>query len=633
MSLNKRQKTEESEWLAEGKKWVAWDPNDETRAEISQLVEEKDWQALKGKLSEPMEFGTSGLRAPMGSGVSCINELTIMQAAQGLCEYMTSHFGESVKERGIAIGYDHRRQGSLNSEKFALITACVMESKGIKSYLFNGVVATMLVPFCVKSRKCAAGVMVTASHNPKIDNGYKVYWENGSQIIPPHDIKIAASIKNSLEPWAQYDTSTIRKSSLVKDLTEELTTEYLGAMKKQFCRHFEANQKSELKIVYTPMHGVGHAFAEKAFELFGLPAYVPVAKQLHPDPDFPTVAFPNPEEGKGALALAMAAADESGASLIFANDPDADRFAACERLPAGGWRMFTGNELGVMFGHWQYIKHVESCKAKGVAVDTSKLAVVASTVSSKMLRAVAHKEGFRFDEVLTGFKWIGNQCAQLQSEGYETLFSYEESIGFCAGDLVNDKDGISAASIFGEMANHFHEHGSNAEGPTTTVAGTASSTVHEHMEKLYERYGRFVQRNSYFKCYKPEVTAKMFERLRNAGNYWHKCGDFKISEVRDLCDGYDSSQPGGVPILPVSKAAHMLTYTFANGCVATLRTSGTEPKIKYYIEMVAQPGQSAAAAQAEVDAIARSIIEEMLQPDANELERPPEDWMAESGSA
>jgi phosphomannomutase len=626
---------DESKWLAEGKKWVAWDPNEETRTEVSKLVEEKDWQKLKGMLSEPMEFGTSGLRAPMGAGVSCINELTIMQTAQGLCDYMLLHFGESVKERGIAIGYDHRRKGTLNSEKFALITASVMASKGIKSYLFNGVVATMLVPFCVKRRNCAAGVMVTASHNPKVDNGYKVYWENGSQIIPPHDFEIAASIKKSLQPWGECDTSSIRQSDLVVDATEEITAEYLGAMKTSFCRHFEANQKSPLKIVYTPMHGVGHAFAKKAFELFGLPAYIPVEKQLHPDPDFPTVAFPNPEEGKGALALAMAAADEAGASLIFANDPDADRFAACERLPAGdmtndGWRMFTGNEIGVMFGHWQWIKHVESCKAKGVAVDTSKLAVVASTVSSKMLRAVAHKEGFRFDEVLTGFKWIGNQCAKLQSEGYETLFSYEESIGFCAGDLVNDKDGISAASIFAEMATHLHAHGSTADGPTTTAAGSASCTINEHMEKLYTRYGRFVQRNSYFKCYDPAVTAKMFERLRNAGNYWHKCGAFKIAEVRDLCDGYDSSQPDGQPTLPVSKAAHMLTYTFANGCVATLRTSGTEPKIKYYIEMVAQAGQSSAAAQGEVNAVARAIIEEMLQPEANDLERPPDDWMVEA---
>jgi phosphoglucomutase / phosphopentomutase len=449
--------------------------------------------------------------------------------------------------------------------------------------------------------------MVTASHNPKDDNGYKVYWGNGCQIIPPHDAGIAASILANLEPWSRgYTDNGIRTSPLVEDPTVETTASYFASMKSRLCRHEDDNQSATLKIAYTAMHGVGHAFTSRSFAAFGHLPYIPVDKQLLPDPEFPTVAFPNPEEGKGALKLAIETAEANGARLILANDPDADRLAVAEQDPeTKQWKIFTGNEIGVLLGHWELMQYLQSHPD----ADRSQLYFVASTVSSKMLRAVALAEGLNFDETLTGFKWMGNQTADLRAQGKTVLFSFEEAIGFCVGDLVKDKDGVCAAAVFAEMA--------------VQLAKT-NTTVTQHLQSLYEKYGHFVTQNHYVKCYDPRVTDRIFARLRNGGQYWPACGDFPIAHIRDLTTGYDSQQPDHKAILPVSASSHMITYTFANGCVATLRTSGTEPKLKYYVELAGAVGQS----RDEVTEILRKqveqIVEQMLQPTENNLERPAE---------
>jgi phosphomannomutase len=398
---------------------VAADPNAETRGAIQAMVDAKDLAGLEQALGARMAFGTSGLRASMGTGVCCMNELTIIQTTQGLCQYVENVFGEVGKARGIAIGFDHRRMGSLNSHIFAKLSASVFLSRGFKVYLCGGIVATPVVPFCIQEHGCAAGIMVTASHNPKQDNGYKVYWENGAQIIPPHDDGIADLIvkPENLAPWpgnvAAYAApdaalAAARESGLLIDPTEALSKTYFSAMRERLCFHHADNLAARAsgaavsaaggaaRVVYTAMHGVGHAWTSRSFDAFGLPPYVPVEEQLHPDPDFPTVPFPNPEEGKGALALAVARAKASGAGLILANDPDADRLGAAIEVDGGEWRMLTGDEIGLLLGHWMWTKYK---LRKGASLDRGKVAMVGSTVSSKMLRAVAEKEGFRYEEV------------------------------------------------------------------------------------------------------------------------------------------------------------------------------------------------------------------------------------------
>ncbi|CAI5735416.1 unnamed protein product [Hyaloperonospora brassicae] len=602
-----------AQWRTAAQQWTDWDVNIETKTQVQQLVESNDATRLQELFCRRIAFGTAGLRAVMGPGPAAMNDLVVIQTAQGLCKYLETQLGERAKAMGVALGYDHRRQRSLSSERFAELTASVCLHAGFRVCLYGDVVATPLVPFCVEQKGCAAGVMVTASHNPKADNGYKVYWSNGCQIIGPHDEGIANAIAANLAPWRQYDESREQLQQMfpaaMEDPSDELFPRYFGRAGAELCRFPAANAHTTLTIAYTAMHGVGHAFTSRSFAAFQHKEYVPVQAQLLPDPEFPTVVFPNPEEGRGALQLAMETAEASRARLILANDPDADRLAVAERDANSetGWRIFTGNEIGVLLGHWeleQYVRLHPDC-------DRKQLYFVASTVSSKMLRAVAQKEGLNFVETLTGFKWMGNKTAELRKAGKTVLFSFEEAIGFCVGGLVKDKDGVVAAAVFAEMA--------------VQLEATKKMTVSQHLSALYTRYGHFVTQNHYVKCYDPVKIRAIFARLRNSGKYWDSCGDYAISHVRDLTTGYDSSQPDKRAVLPVSTSTEMITYTFANGCVATLRTSGTEPKLKYYVELAGRVGQSCEEVTAELRRQVEQIVEQMLQPQENGLELAPAD--------
>ncbi|KAG5848064.1 hypothetical protein ANANG_G00094430 [Anguilla anguilla] len=280
--------------------------------------------------------------------------------------------------------------------------------------------------------------MVTASHNPKQDNGYKVYWDNGAQIIPPHDTGIASAIEESLEPWPQaWEDQLVRDSPLVKDPLQDIQREYFLAI-QDVCFHRSINKSSEVKFVHTSVHGVGHAFVQSAFQAFDLRPPFAVPEQKEPDPEFPTVKYPNPEEGEGVLTLSFALADKEGATVVLANDPDADRLAVAEKQQSGQWRVFSGNELGALLGWWLFRcwrqKFPEPSKVKDVYM-------LASTVSSKILRAIALKQGFHFEETLTGFKWMGNRAKQLLDQGRTVLFAFEEAIGYMCCPAVLDKDG------------------------------------------------------------------------------------------------------------------------------------------------------------------------------------------------
>jgi phosphomannomutase len=315
--------------LAQG--WIDIDPNPTTRAAIQKLVDAGDESALNKALGSRLAFGTAGLRGPMGPGYSRMNDVTVLQCTQGIVSYLQkTNSADDLKAKGVVIGYDHRRSDTgVNSEAMALVAAAVCIHMGIKVYLYGRIVATPLVPFCVTHKGCAAGMMVTASHNPKDDNGYKMYGPNGAQLCEPHDTAISELILQNLAPWADYEAAakTVRASPLCVDEFDRLSEEYFKTMADTLCFHAADNAASELKIVYTAMHGVGAPFAARAFAAFRLPPLVPVPAQNDPDPSFPTVAYPNPEEGKGALKLSFEAARAAGARLVLANDPDADRLA------------------------------------------------------------------------------------------------------------------------------------------------------------------------------------------------------------------------------------------------------------------------------------------------------------------
>ncbi|KAI0688766.1 hypothetical protein BC835DRAFT_1371457 [Cytidiella melzeri] len=512
----------------------------------------------------------------MEAGWSRMNDLIVIQASQGLCAYVLRNVPNAVT-RGIVVGHDHRRY----SERWAQLTAAAFVANNVKVYCYSGLVHTPMVPFGVKALKAACGVMITASHNPKQDNGYKVYWENAVQIISPHDSGIAGSIRENLEPIT-WDFDCLKNSPLCTDRTKELIDAYMARL-SDLRSIWTPSNRPPLKFVNTSMHGVSDVFMQRAFEVFGVPPFIPVPEQQLPDPEFPTVLFPNPEE-KGAMDLALATANKVNADYVLAQDPDSDRFSAAEKGSDGEWTTFTGDQLGALFASATLQKY----KASGKPLD--QMAMVASTVSSKMVEAMAAHEGFKFVECLTGFKFIGNTALNLVSEGYEVPFGYEEAIGYMFGSEIRDKDGVAASMMFVELVTALHEQGKSASS---------------HLQELYERYGFFQTSNSYFICNDPPTIDKIFARIRNydgkasatTSSYPHTIAGLKITSIRDLTLGYDSTNPPTFKsTLPLS-SGHMIQFRAgpsSDGTKITLttRTSGTEPKIKYYLEGSGKNAQS-----------------------------------------
>lgn len=355
-------------------------------------------------------------------------------------------------------------------------------------------------------------------------------------------------------------------------------TEYFNKLQNLIPpKYFDINEETQLKVVYTAMHGVGFPFVERAFEIAKLKPVYAVLEQRDPDPEFPTVKFPNPEEGKSCLILSMKLADDVGSDLIVANDPDADRLAVAERDPrTKQWKVFNGNEIGSLLGWWSMQYHKENSDT-----DLSNCYMLASTVSSKMLKSMSRIEGFNFEETLTGFKWMGNRSVELMKEGKEILFAFEEAIGFMFSSTVLDKDGVSASAHLATLASF--------------LKAKEGKSLAEKLDQLYETYGYHYSLSSYFLCYDTEKISRIFERIRNwegkSGQYPNSVldGNYKIANIRDLTTGIDTSSPDGKSSLPSSKSSEMITFTLNNDTVVTLRTSGTEPKIKYYAEYCAKP--------------------------------------------
>lgn len=591
--------------------WLKWDIDERTVAELRQLLEDGSFDEVRSRFAARIKFGTAGLRGRMQAGPSSLNCLTVLQASQGLAKRISKEFEDkATAPKGVAKAVCIGRDGRHNSETFSKIAASAFIAEGIAVHFFPTIVPTPLVAFCVKHLNLAAGVMVTASHNPKDDNGYKVYWQRGSQIVPPIDAEIQESILLNLTPQDGVSAAAFDayEGPLVQYPLKEISDAYYAEVEEKCCFFKEANEERRkagkaVKTVFTAMHGVGKDFVARSLDVFGLDPYIPVQQQIEADPDFPTVPFPNPEEGKGALKLAIETAEANNAPIIMANDPDSDRFAAAEKQENGEWKIFTGNELGILFGNWTW----QNYKRRNPDVDPSTCAVFNTTVSSKMLKSLADVEGLYYEETLTGFKWLGTLAQKKMDEGMNFLFCFEEAIGYLIFDICLDKDGVRTAGMFAEMVNQLYDNGN-------TVSGL--------LNELYEKYGYFASNNRYFFCYSPPKMEKIFARMRTMGpdgGYVQACGDFKISGIRDLTTGFDSTQPDNKAVLPVSSSSQMITFYFANGGVVTLRGSGTEPKLKYYCEL---KGESKEKTEAVLDGLVKAVIADLLEPEKNELEAP-----------
>ncbi|MCX5341298.1 phospho-sugar mutase [Streptomyces atratus] len=514
--------------IAQARAWLAEDPDPETRDELAKLIDTEDLDELAARFAGTLQFGTAGLRGELGAGPMRMNRAVVIRAAAGLAAYLKA---EGQTGGLVVIGYDARYK----SADFARDTAAVMTGAGLRAAVLPRPLPTPVLAYAIRHLGAVAGVEVTASHNPPRDNGYKVYLGDGSQIVPPADGEIAAAIAaiGPLDGVARPDHGW-----------ETLGDEVLAAYLARTDAVLAAGSPRTAQVVYTAMHGVGTSVLTAAFARAGFPEPVLVAEQAEPDPAFPTVAFPNPEE-PGAMDLAFATARRTDPDLVIANDPDADRCAVAVPDPAadGGWRMLRGDEVGALLA-----AHLVNRGVTGVFAE--------SIVSSSLLGRIAEKAGLGYEETLTGFKWI----ARVDGLRY----GYEEALGYCVDpEGVRDKDGITAALLVAELASVLKERG-------RTLLGLLDDIAVEHGLHATDQLSVRVEDLS--------VIADAMRRLREQPPT--ALAGLAVTSAEDLSQGTEQLPP-----------TDGLRYHL-QGARVIVRPSGTEPKLKCYLEVVVPVGSA-----------------------------------------
>jgi phosphomannomutase len=538
------------------KAWAAQDPDTETREELLALIAVCDTQAIEARMGSRLDFGTAGLRGELGAGPNRMNRVLVAQAAAGIRDYVNENF---KNDASVVIGFD----GRINSAIFARDSAEIFAAAGISTMLFDGVVPTPVLAFAGKYLNASAAIMVTASHNPPRDNGYKVYLggaNGGSQIISPTDKQIADKIR-AIAASQTFDE--IPKSTNYEVIGDEIRQAYVA---ETASLTGEIENGEALKIVYTAMHGVGWRTTQELFEAVGLPKPFTVDEQLLPDGNFPTVAFPNPEE-PGAMDLAFAKAREVGADLIIANDPDADRLAigVPDSSVAEGWRRLTGDEIGLLLGYQV---------ARRAVADGKTGALACSIVSSSALGKVANHFGLEYQETLTGFKWI--------SKVPNLLFGYEEALGYCVDpQRTPDKDGISAALIAIDMAAELARQG---------------KTLTDQLAELGELFGHYATGQISIRVTDLTVISKIMQNLRANPPVMIDGVEAKFT---DLSIGTDKLGP-----------TDGLRFDLADGRRVIVRPSGTEPKLKCYLQAVGESIETATASLASLNDAMKELLKQ-----------------------
>ena len=532
--------------------WLNQDPDQETRAELEQLIAQAkagkaDVQAeLANRFNGRLQFGTAGLRGRLQAGSMGMNRVLVAQAAGGLAEYLKGY----DKEPSIVIGYDGRK----NSDVFARDTAEIMAGAGIKAYLLPRKLPTPVLAYAIQYFDTTAGVMVTASHNPPEDNGYKVYLgkaNGGGQIVSPADKEIAALI----DKVAAGNVADLPRSQNFTVLSDEIVDAYIAKTAS-----LAKEPACDINYVYTAMHGVGYEVLSKTLAKAGLPQPHIVADQVWPDGTFPTVNFPNPEE-KGALDLAIEVAKKHNAEFIIANDPDADRLAVALPDAAGNWKPLHGNVIGCYLG-WYLAKQYHAQGKKGV--------LACSLVSSPALAEIAKKYGFDSEETLTGFKYIGKVNG--------LLFGFEEALGYLVDpDKVRDKDGISAAIVFLDLVRSLKKEG---------------KTLADYAADFTKEFGAYVSGQISIRVSDLSEIGKLMSALRN--NPPAEVGGFKVATFLDHTK--------------TDRQSDILVFVLENGSRLIARPSGTEPKIKFYLDARGTDPKNADEVLAQFDESVRALL-------------------------
>ena len=547
------------EYLEKYEEWCNGEIFDnETKEEL--LGIKKNESEIKDRFYKDLEFGTAGLRGIIGAGTNRMNKYTVTKATQGLANYILKQEGQ---DKGVAIAFDSRRMSPEFSEQAALC----LNANGIKTYIFESLRPTPELSFTVRKLGCIAGIVITASHNPPEYNGYKVYWEDGAQIVSPKDKEIITEVNNVTD---YKEIKTIAKEEAIEKglynvIGEDIDNAYINELKKLVLnKDIISKVQKDLKIVYTPLHGTGNLPVKRILKELGFENVYVVPEQELPDGDFPTVNYPNPEDAK-AFELALKLAKNIDADIVLATDPDADRLGVYAKdSKTGEYKSFTGNMSGLLIAEYE----LSQKKEKGILPDNG--ALIKTIVSSNMADAIAKEYDICLIEVLTGFKYIGEQIKLFeQNHNFEYLFGFEESYGCLIGTHARDKDGVVAVMALCEAAAYYKSKG---------------ITLWDQMINIYEKYG-------YYKEGLVSITMKgiegaekiksMLEDFRK--NPLKEISNYKIEAMRDYNTGKIFNYIDGKEYNTNLPKSNVLYYDLENSAWCCVRPSGTEPKIKFYV--------------------------------------------------
>ena len=546
-------------YLEEYKKWCE-NPefDEETKKELLSIKD--DEKEIEDRFYKELEFGTAGLRGVIGAGTNRMNQYTVGKATQGLANYILE---QGTKNKGVAISYDSRKM----SKEFSMQTALILCANGIKTYLFENLRPVPELSFAIRELKCTAGIMITASHNPPKYNGYKVYWDDGAQIVSPRDKDIIAKVRavESFSEIKQISEEEAKNKGLLNFVGTEMDDQYIEKLKSLILNpEIVKEQGKKLKVVYTPLHGTGNMVAERLLKEIGIKNLYVVPEQKDPDGKFPTVDYPNPEDPK-AFKLALELAKKVGADVVLATDPDADRLGIFAKdTKTGEYKNYTGNMSALLIAEYR----ISQMHEKGILHKNGMM--ITTIVSSNLTKAIGKYYGLEVYEVLTGFKNIGAVMRKAEeNKDKEYVFGFEESYGCLIGDYARDKDGIAAVMALCEAACYYQ---------------SKEMTLWDQMIAIYKKYGYYKETQVSIVREGAEGAEEIKQIMTNTRNKnIEKIGDYKVLTFKDIEKDYVKNMITGEESKSGLPKSNVLYYELEDNNWCCIRPSGTEPKIKLYM--------------------------------------------------
>ena len=546
-------------YLEEYKKWCeSPEFDEETKKELLSIKD--DEKEIEDRFYKELEFGTAGLRGVIGAGTNRMNQYTVGKATQGLANYILD---QGTENKGVAISYDSRKM----SKEFSMQTALILCANGIKTYLFESLRPVPELSFAIRELKCTAGIMITASHNPPKYNGYKVYWDDGAQIVSPRDKDIIAKVRavESFSEIKQMSEEEAKHKGLLNFVGTEMDDKYIEKLKSLILNpEIVKEQGKKLKVVYTPLHGTGNMVAERLLKEIGIENLYVVPEQKEPDGNFPTVDYPNPEDPK-AFKLALELAKKVDADVVLATDPDADRLGIFAKdTKTGEYKDYTGNMSALLIAEYR----ISQMKEKGMLPKNGMF--ITTVVSSELAKAIAKNYNLECIEVLTGFKNIGAVMRKAEeNKDKQYVFGFEESYGCLIGDYARDKDGIAAVMALCEAACYYQSKG---------------MTLWDQMIAIYEKYGYYKETQVSIVREGAEGAEEIKQMMTNTRNKdIEKIGDYKVLTFKDIEKDYVKNMITGEESKTGLPKSNVLYYELEDNNWCCIRPSGTEPKIKLYM--------------------------------------------------